>query len=110
VVKRTLLGKAQNQLILKFYEVMGIPVLPYGSECWYLTKQQTNRTEAAKICFFRAVVRHRLVDKKRNEDIRKEYITKQNSLNIRKKKLEDQRILEMLFKYNSSRKGDPGRP
>jgi hypothetical protein len=38
-LKCTLLNRAQQETILKFYKVLAVPAVLYGSECWTLTKQ-----------------------------------------------------------------------
>jgi hypothetical protein len=49
---------------------MAIPTLLYGSECWTLTKRQKSRLDAAEMCFLRSVAGYRVIDHRRNEDIR----------------------------------------
>jgi hypothetical protein len=39
-IKRTLAGKVKKETLLRFYKIMAIPILLYGSECWTLTKRQ----------------------------------------------------------------------
>jgi hypothetical protein len=39
-IKRTLAGKVRKLTLLRFYKIMTIPTLLYGSECWTLTKRQ----------------------------------------------------------------------
>jgi hypothetical protein len=51
---------------------MAIPTFLYGSECWTLTKRQRSRLEAAEMRFLRSVAGYRLIDYRRNEDIREE--------------------------------------
>ena len=40
---------------LKFYKVMALPTLLYGSEYWVLTKGQASRIQAAGMRFLRHV-------------------------------------------------------
>jgi hypothetical protein len=49
---------------------MAIPILLYGSECWTLTKRQKSRLEAAEMRLPRSVAGYRLIDHRRNEDLR----------------------------------------
>jgi hypothetical protein len=51
---------------------MAIPTLLYGSECWTLTKRQKSRLEAAEMRFLRLLGGYRLIDQRRNEDVREE--------------------------------------
>jgi hypothetical protein len=39
-IKSTLTGKVRKETLLKFYKLMAIPTILYGSECWTLTKRQ----------------------------------------------------------------------
>jgi hypothetical protein len=65
-IKRTLLNKSQQETILKFYKVLAVPSLLYGSECWYLTKQQFQQFESSEMRFLRSVAGYREMYKKRN--------------------------------------------
>jgi hypothetical protein len=47
-------------------------LLLYGSECWWVKKEQMTRTETDEMRFLRAVVGHRMMDRKGNEDIKGE--------------------------------------
>jgi hypothetical protein len=69
-IKRTLAGKVRKKTLLRFYKIMAIPALLYGSECWTLTKRQKSRLEAAEVRFLRSVAAYRLIDHRRNEDVR----------------------------------------
>ncbi|KAJ4445668.1 hypothetical protein ANN_12352 [Periplaneta americana] len=57
---------------LKFYKVMSVPTLTYGSENWTLNKSDRRKIEAAEMRFFRSVAGFTLLDHKRSEDIRAE--------------------------------------
>jgi hypothetical protein len=69
-IKRTLARKVRKETLLRFYKIMAIPTLLYGSECW--TKRQKSTLEAAEMWFLRSVAGYRLIDHRRNEDIREE--------------------------------------
>jgi hypothetical protein len=58
--------KFHEETGLKFYKVVAVSVLLYGSESWILTLQQ-KRTEVAEMRFLRAAA-----DKKRNEVTRQD--------------------------------------
>ena len=62
----TLKGKTQLSTQIKFYKVMAVPVLMYGSENWSL-----NRSEAAEMGFLRPTAGYTLLDKK-SSDIREQ--------------------------------------
>jgi hypothetical protein len=61
-IKRTLDGKVMKETLLRFYKIMSIPTLLYGSECWTLTKRQKSRQEAAEMRFLRSAAGNRLID------------------------------------------------
>jgi hypothetical protein len=69
-IKCTLLNRSQQETILKFYKVLAVPAVLYGSECWTLTKQQLQQVESSEMRFLRSVAGYRRIDKKRNTDIR----------------------------------------
>ena len=50
---RTLKGKTQLSTQIKFYKVMAVPVLMYGSENWSLTRSDKRKIEAAEMRFLR---------------------------------------------------------
>ena len=70
-IKRSL-KKTSKLTKIKFYKVMAIPMLLYGSESWTLTKQDKRNIETSEMKFLRSVANYTLWDKKRSEDIRKE--------------------------------------
>ncbi|PSN54630.1 hypothetical protein C0J52_10839 [Blattella germanica] len=69
-IKSTLFKKVRSETILKFYKVMAIPILLYGSEIWTLTSNQLRRIEAAEMKLLRPLAGYTLYDHKRNADIR----------------------------------------
>ena len=46
-ISRTLKGKTQLSTQIKFYKVMAVPVLMYGSENWSLNRSEKRKIEAA---------------------------------------------------------------
>jgi hypothetical protein len=44
----------------------------YVTECWRIKKEQIRRTETEEMRFLRAVIGHRMMDRKSNEDIKEE--------------------------------------
>jgi hypothetical protein len=54
-IKSTLAGKVSKETLLRFYKIMAIPTLLYGSECWTLTKRQKRRLEAEEMRFLTLV-------------------------------------------------------
>jgi hypothetical protein len=71
-IQRTFAGKVRKVTLLRFYKIMAIPTLMCGSECWTLTKRQKSRLEAVEMRFLRSLAGYRLIDHRRNEDIREE--------------------------------------
>jgi hypothetical protein len=47
--------------ILKFYEVLSVPAVLYGSKCWTLTKQQLQQIESSEMRFVRSVAGYRRI-------------------------------------------------
>lgn len=50
-----LLHEIWLETALKFYEILAGPSLPYGNECWTLTKKEVQQTEAAGMRSLRPV-------------------------------------------------------
>ena len=69
-ISRTLKGKTQLSTQIKFYKVMAVPVLMYGSENWSLNPSDTRKIEAAEMRFLRPMAGYTLLDIKRSSDIR----------------------------------------
>jgi hypothetical protein len=69
-IKRTLLNRSQQQAILKFYKVLAVPAVLYGSGCWTLTRQQIQQIKSSEKRFLRSVAGYRRTDEKRDTDIR----------------------------------------
>jgi hypothetical protein len=66
-LKKTLTGTQ-----MKFYKVVAIPSLLYGSETWITTNRDMTRLEAVEMRFLRNVMGYTRPDKIRSEVIRKE--------------------------------------
>ena len=71
-INRSLRNRARKNTLLKFYKVMAIPALAYGSEAWVLTKKHESKIQAAEMRFLRQVKGCTREDRIRNEEIRKE--------------------------------------
>ena len=69
-ITRTLKGKTQLSAKIKFYKVMAVPVLMYGSENWSLNRSDKRKIEADEMRFSRPTAGYTLLDKKRSSDIR----------------------------------------
>ena len=71
-ISRTLKGKTKLSTKIKFYKVMAVPVLMYGSENWSLNRSDKRKIEAAEMRFLRPKTGYTLSNKKRNSDIREQ--------------------------------------
>lgn len=118
-LRRTLIGRVRKETILKFYNIMAIPTLLYGSECWTLTQQLKQRLEAAEMRFLRAVAGYRLIDQRRSEDIRRELqiediISKIKNYQIKwlehVERMNQDRFPRVLLNYDPKGRRDQGRP
>jgi hypothetical protein len=119
-IKRTLLNRAQQEIILKFYKVLAVPALLYDSECRTVTKQHRQQIESSEMWFLRSVAGCRRTDEKRNTEIRQNL---KKIFNLGEKIRECQqnyfeRILRMptyriprkIFNYHPKGRRDRGRP
>jgi hypothetical protein len=118
-IKRTLARKVRKETLLRFYKIMAIPTLLYGSDCWTLTKRQKRKLEAAEIRFLRSVAGYRLIDHRRNEDIREELQIIDINSGIKDyqikwfqhfERMEQNRITKLLLNYKPRGRRDQGRP
>jgi hypothetical protein len=66
------LKKKRKDTQLKFYKMMAVPVLMYGSEAWTIKKKDISRIQSAEMKFLRSVKRCTRMDHVRNEEIRTE--------------------------------------
>jgi hypothetical protein len=48
----TLRNKSQQATLLKFYDVLAVPVLLHGSKCWTLSKQHLQKIDSTETRFF----------------------------------------------------------
>lgn len=72
-VHGTLGSRIRKDTKLKFYKVMAMPVLTYGSETWTLTKSNRQRIQPVEMKFCERRVRGcTLRDQIKNEDIQAE--------------------------------------
>lgn len=118
VIKRSL-KSTRKETKIKFYKVMAVPMLLYGSEFWILTKKEERRIEAAEMKFLRSVAGYTLFDRKRSEDIRRELsifklidIIKQyrNDWKQHIQRMEADRIPKLMMNYNPIGRRNVGRP
>jgi hypothetical protein len=72
VIARTLKKKTRKETNLKFYKIMSVPVLLYGSERWTPRKRDWNRIQSTEMEYLRTVKGCTRSDQIRYEDIRNE--------------------------------------
>jgi hypothetical protein len=117
-IKRTFAGKVTKETLVRFYKIMAIPTLLYGSECWTLTKRQKSRLKAAEMRFLRSMTGYRLTYHRRNEDIREEIQIIDINPRIKDyqikwlqhlERMEQNRIPKLLLNYKPRGRRDQGR-
>lgn len=118
-IKRTLSRKTLKETQLKFYKVMAVPVLMYGSENWALTRSERRRIEAAEMRFLRSVAGYTLLDQKRSTDIRTELeiFNLNDRLTSQKKnwkehilRMNEDRFPKKILNYRPEGRRNVGRP
>ena len=62
-ISRTFKGKTQLSAQIKFYKVMIVPVLKYGSENWSPNRSNKKKIEAAETKFLRPMAEYTFWDK-----------------------------------------------
>jgi hypothetical protein len=111
--------KTRKETNLKFYKIMAVLVLLYGSETWTPRKRDWNRIQAAEMKYLRTVKGCSRLDQIRNEDIRNELgisplslkiIEYMNNLKAHLQRMEHTRIPLQAYKYQTSEKRYIGRP
>lgn len=71
-INRTFKKKARKETLLKFYDIMALPVLLYGCETWVQKQEDCRRLESAEMRFLRGVKGCTLRDQIKSEKIREE--------------------------------------
>ncbi|XP_039280957.1 uncharacterized protein LOC120350635 [Nilaparvata lugens] len=87
-IRRTIGKKTRQATQMKFYRLMAVPIIAYGSEAWVSMKKTESRIQAAEMRFLRAVKGYTKLDYIRNEVIRTE-LNVESLLQILKKSRED---------------------
>jgi hypothetical protein len=118
-IARTLNKKTRKETNLKFYKIMAVPVLLYGSEIWTPRKRDWSRIQAAEMKYLRTVKGCTRLDQIRNKYIRNEFgispfsekiVEYRNKRKSHLKRMEHTRIPLQAYKYQPSGKGDISRP
>jgi hypothetical protein len=119
VIARTLKKKTRKETNLKFYKIIAVPVLLYGSETWTLRKRDWNRIQATEKKYLRTVKGCTRLNQIRNEDMRNELgisplsekLTEyRNKWEKNLQRKEHTRIALQAYKYQPSGKRDISRP
>ena len=63
-ISRILKGKTQLSTQIKFYKVMAVPVLMYGSENWSLNRWDKRKIEVAEMRMLKSMAGYTLWDEK----------------------------------------------
>lgn len=118
-IGRTLGRKARKETQMKFYKVMAVPTLIYGSESWTITKKEESRIQSAEMKFMRYVRRCTKADKIKNETIRSDLniFSVHDMVEENKTKWKDHvdrmaenRLPKKIMNYRPIGKRDLGRP
>jgi hypothetical protein len=103
--------------MLKFYKVMEVPMLMYGSENWAMNREDRRIVEAAEMEFLKCVAGYTLKDQVRNDNIRQQLgIFNLNDTIQQNKKNWHEHILRMdprritILQYKPIGFRDSGRP
>ena len=116
---RRYLKNTRTETKLKFYKMMAVPVLLYGSEFWTLTKKKEKMIETAEMRLLRNIAGYTRLDRKRNEDIRKQLnifkLTDKIEIYRRKwiehvQRMPEDRIPKIITNYKPTGKRNVGRP
>lgn len=104
---------------ISIFKSMYLPVLLHGGENWILTGRQEKQIQAMEMKYLRRVIGARRIDKKRNEDIRKQLHVKSAKLYLEEKKLrwfghlvrmEENRQVKKIWETRPEGKNKRGRP
>ena len=118
-IRRTLKNKTRKETMIKFYKVMSVPAITYGSETWIINKSDKRKIQSAEMRFLRSVAGYRLTDRKRNCEIREELkVTELNETikNYRVQwkdhldRMNNKRIPKIAYRYRPNGKRGLGRP
>lgn len=118
-INRTFRNKIRKETKLKFYKVMAVPTLAYGSETWTLTKKQQSKIQTTEMKFLRNVKGCTKRDLITNENIREELEI--FNINERLKdfkqnwkehvdRMPDTRLTKQIMQYHPKGRRSVGRP
>ncbi|KAJ4431286.1 hypothetical protein ANN_19883 [Periplaneta americana] len=118
-IKRTLKNKTLQSTQLKFYKVMAVPTLTYASDNWTLNRADRRKIETAEMKFLRSIAGVTILDRKRNEDIRKDLNifnltnrieSMRNGWYEHVRRMPTDRIPQQLLQYKPRGRRSVGRP
>ncbi|PSN32209.1 hypothetical protein C0J52_24601 [Blattella germanica] len=119
-INRTLRNKTRKDTQLRFYNIIALPQLLYGSETWTHRRIDISKIEASEMRFLHAVKGCTRLDKIRSADIRTELkITESAVDNVQKSKtnwkthinrMSGERLPKLTQEYRPSGTRNIGRP
>lgn len=118
-INRNLKNKARKETQIKFYKVMAVPSLLFGSETWTMTAADSKKLQAAEMKFLRSVKGCTILDKIRNDKIREElmiFSLEEKIKNYRYQwaehvnRMTPERIPRRMMDYRPRGRRHPGRP
>ena len=118
-IKRTFKNKVRQETQLRYYSVMALPVICYGSETWTVKEKDKSRIQAAEMRFLRSVKGCTREDHIRNVEIRKELQViplLEQIENYREKwtnhlsRMTEERIPKQALQYRPRGRREIGRP
>ena len=118
-IRRTLKNKVRKETMLKFYKVMSLPTITYGSETWTINKNIKKKIQSSEMRFIRSVTGYRLADRKRNTEIREELnMPELNSIintyrdkwKAHLRRMDRNRLPNIMYRYRPNGRRGIGRP
>lgn len=118
-IQRTLRNKTRKDTIIKFYKVLAVPLLLYGSENWVLNRSVKRKIETSEMQFLRRISGYTLQDHIYNMQIREELnvYKLEDKINNMKwqwyqhiNRMDNNRITKQAFLYKPNGRRSIGRP
>lgn len=118
-INRTLRNKVRKETQLKFYKVLAVPVILYGSESWILRRKDESKITAAEMRFLRSVEGVSRSDRIPNDEIRQrlEISAILDKINKNKEnwknhvnRMSPNRLPKQILSYNPTGTRSVGRP
>ena len=118
-IHRTLKNKTRIDTQIKFYKIMAVPMVMYGSENWALNRSERRRIETNEMKFLRRVAGLNLLDQVSNNDIRnsleifnlnERIIDNKERWHAHIQRMDPDRLTKKLLNYRPQGYRDVGRP